>query len=534
MVHTTRFTHPIRRPHNECGAVLVISLLTLTLLSLLGGAAITTSNIEQMISANYKTSSKAKTIAAAGIEHGRVILKTTKLDDALYGAAEGTNSGKVNFDFSPGTCTITSGLSNNSCNLGVANNAYYTVTVKNNWSDSGEDADDDTDNIVIIESTGTDSTGASATIEATVMKDTNFMPDFTGALSLVGDAENQTACSLDANCRFDGRDWTAADADAYDRVQGAWQTAYDAAAASCLAGFAGQFCRNGAVVTANAAAATWTGDGEAADANWDKTTAELGGAAATKYGIGVSNLTAQAQTDSSSDLDTRVNQVKLALCGSFGATANCNNANANFSQGLDGDAYTSAFDFTNDASVGSGNALENSEIQSFVDIAKGVANTTFDAATLAGQSDTLTAAEITAMQTEDITYFDLDSAGQDLTFDTSTKVSGSGLLIIEGTEDNMVNFNGGLEWDGVVIVVGDNVGLNFGTHANGTADITGGVIVAEQKLGESSVGNLEFTWQSGGRMMYSSEQIGLVQNAVMNQGGGRVKTILYQACEGSC
>ncbi|MDY7032898.1 MAG: pilus assembly PilX N-terminal domain-containing protein [Thermodesulfobacteriota bacterium] len=72
---------------NESGAALVVALLTMTLLTLLGVAAINTSSTDILISRNYKTSTQALATAEAGVQE--VISRMSMRNDSSVSIANG-------------------------------------------------------------------------------------------------------------------------------------------------------------------------------------------------------------------------------------------------------------------------------------------------------------------------------------------------------------------------------------------------------------------------------------------------------------
>jgi len=123
---------------SERGSALLLALMILAVLVLLGGAFLSSSLSERSIAVNQTNAGKSFNIAEAGIEHTRALLPTTDIDALL--TAGGTM------------------FSNQALDQGS-----YTVNVSNNIApdfprgavsiDPGG-ANDDSDNYVVLESTG--------------------------------------------------------------------------------------------------------------------------------------------------------------------------------------------------------------------------------------------------------------------------------------------------------------------------------------------------------------------------------------------
>jgi len=141
---------------DEKGAVLAIALIMLGLFSLLGVSAVLTSSVDTKISGNYRAGIEAFYIAEAGIEHAKSVLKTISLDDALDGVDDDKNTTDDN-----GILSFGSSVS--------FNGGTYAVRVTDD-DDGDGDAWDDSNNRVIITSTGTSANGSVRKIEVVVQK----------------------------------------------------------------------------------------------------------------------------------------------------------------------------------------------------------------------------------------------------------------------------------------------------------------------------------------------------------------------------
>jgi Tfp pilus assembly protein PilX len=148
---------------NEDGSVIIISMVVLVLITMLGIWSSNTSTIEVQIAANEKDQKLVFYAAEAGIEAGRAVLSELKSDDKdnwnrlLQGIALVGHTGISTLDG-----VIEEGAGNDR-NVGIAT---FTLSVRDNDDLDGNDLVD-TDNIIIITSTGT-LRNAKAEIEAYV------------------------------------------------------------------------------------------------------------------------------------------------------------------------------------------------------------------------------------------------------------------------------------------------------------------------------------------------------------------------------
>lgn len=169
---------------NESGVVLVMALLTITLLSLLGKAALTNTEIEIKISANDRVAKETFHIAEAGIEHARTLLRTRSFDDVLEGDDDDKNEPGDNGQL----------LSNVSFG-----NGSYDVHVTDN-KDGDDDRWDDKDGTIIVTSTGSSSNGPKRVLEIVVTRITLIPTGLRGAVTSNG------SIVTDGDMQIDGRD----------------------------------------------------------------------------------------------------------------------------------------------------------------------------------------------------------------------------------------------------------------------------------------------------------------------------------------
>ncbi|KPJ66229.1 MAG: hypothetical protein AMJ45_04150 [Syntrophobacter sp. DG_60] len=127
---------------NNNGAALIITMLIMIVLTVLGIAALMTSSIETKISRNQKSSIQAFYAAEAGIEHAKVTLKGSNngFDDELLGSDGDPN-------------TADDGILSFGSLVSFGNGTYGVKIIDNHDGDG--DLFDDTDNKVVVTSTGT-------------------------------------------------------------------------------------------------------------------------------------------------------------------------------------------------------------------------------------------------------------------------------------------------------------------------------------------------------------------------------------------
>lgn len=162
-------------PKNEGGAVLVIAMLVLLLLTLMGIGAITTSGIETGIACNEKFDKKTFFTAEAGLEHIKARLQTeftnrnqSKIasgqnpdwDFALNGAVGGMEAA-TDTNFEGGAVWIM----DQALDDGGRFSCKYTVAVWNNPDDRGGVLND-TDRLLCIRSLATGPKGTRSRVEA--------------------------------------------------------------------------------------------------------------------------------------------------------------------------------------------------------------------------------------------------------------------------------------------------------------------------------------------------------------------------------
>jgi type IV pilus assembly protein PilX len=146
---------------NERGIALVVALIILAVIVLAGAIAIMTSTTDLNISANYKAGNEALYVAEAGLERAKAYLKTvTDMDSVL------TTNGGMPFGLTP----VSFG------------GGAYSVVVTNNTGDAGG-ASHDSDNTVVVTSTGTSAGSGKRVIEAVFIKPTITTPGIRGAVT---------------------------------------------------------------------------------------------------------------------------------------------------------------------------------------------------------------------------------------------------------------------------------------------------------------------------------------------------------------
>ncbi len=177
-------TRPIVR--NESGIALVTALLSMALLTLMGTAALTMTDLEIKISANDKSAKEAFYIAEAGIEHAWAILRTASFDEVLKGLDEDRDTIDDN------------GILRFGASVPFAQGAYEVRVTDND--DGDEDPWNDSDGSLIVTSTGASATGPRQKIEVVVRK---IVPNPIGLRGAVTSNGNVLA---GGNMQIDGRD----------------------------------------------------------------------------------------------------------------------------------------------------------------------------------------------------------------------------------------------------------------------------------------------------------------------------------------
>lgn len=188
---------------NNNGAVLVIALLIMAVLSLIGAAATMTSSIEIQISGNQKVGKQAFYAADAGVEHITGILQSLFVEQ---NAAKIAANQAPDWDFallgrdgtSPATDTNYAGGTTWISNANLGNDKSYSVRVWNN-SDAGDTTNDD-DRLIYARSDGSGPVGSSSSIEVVLEGGVTGQDTITGytAQAGAGAGKNYNANDLNA------------------------------------------------------------------------------------------------------------------------------------------------------------------------------------------------------------------------------------------------------------------------------------------------------------------------------------------------
>lgn len=140
-----------KKERDERGVVLVVSMLLLLVLTVIGIAAIGTSNFDILLSSVHRQRQSVFYAAEAGLDHGRSILnadantnKITAWTSKLAGATEDNPVVLLN-------------------NVTYGTGYQYTVTLRNNKEAGG--AATDTDGVVVLRSEATATDGGRAVLE---------------------------------------------------------------------------------------------------------------------------------------------------------------------------------------------------------------------------------------------------------------------------------------------------------------------------------------------------------------------------------
>lgn len=91
--------------------------------------------------------------------------------------------------------------------------------------------------------------------------------------------------------------------------------------------------------------------------------------------------------------------------------------------------------------------------------------------------------------------------------DVAGSSSGTGILIVE---NGSVDISGNFRWNGPIIITGNNVGIRY--RGGGSQSVYGATIVNE--LNNDGPANLEGDIRGNANLLYSSEALALVQNAL--------------------
>ncbi len=336
----------------------------------------------------------------------------------------------------------------------------YTVTVANN--DGEETVPDgepgyDQDGIIYIIGTGVKN-GSKASVELKIQKTQLPLPPMPAPITIIGEGNVGIGDSSDIN--VDGRDWKLID----DDISGPT------------------------------------------------------GPEAYRYAIALSNIGAGGSTqlpaDAIADLDTDIQDFQ----------------EANF-VGADAAPYTE--------SIGLDSGMTSQDLQDFVDLAKQVADNSLMASDVpssgaipgstSGSNNQITIGsqdiQLGSVDNQKITYFNMkpeDNGGiNDRAVDFQNDITGSGILIIEGTD---LKFREYLSWTGVVIVIGDDVGGGLIGDGSEEQTITGALLVDEQD--EDSF--QELVLMGDVNVHYSSEAVELAQKLVLDNGAGNITMLTWR------
>jgi type II secretory pathway pseudopilin PulG len=159
--------------------------------------------------------------------------------------------------------------------------------------------------------------------------------------------------------------------------------------------------------------------------------------------------------------------------------------------------------------------MTSQNLQDFVDMAKQVADNSLMASDVPGGLQTI---EWGSVEAPKITYFNMkpeDNGGADIQVVLNDDITGSGILIVEGTD---LIFGGDLSWTGIVIVIGDDVGGGLVGNGSKEQTITGAFIVDEQ----DTDGYYEIKLTENVNVRYSSEAVNLAQGLVFEKGIGDI------------
>jgi hypothetical protein len=199
MKEERRLAHPLA---NQRGIVLVVSLLVMVALTLIGVAANNSTVIDTGIVSNYLDGKKALYIAEAGLERGKL--------ECVQGYLGGGWSSFNNILRGPDGVSGTSDDGTFTFGTTAAHNGgTYQVRAYNDPGDKGGAVDWNA--ALMIQSTGS-YRNASTTLRMILKM--NVVPNFPGAVSLVGEAQTNfpTGGSYDpTKWWIDGRDWSLAD-----------------------------------------------------------------------------------------------------------------------------------------------------------------------------------------------------------------------------------------------------------------------------------------------------------------------------------
>jgi Tfp pilus assembly protein PilX len=432
----------MRRPRytlrNERGIALVLALMVLLVLTGLVLSYLSVSALEPQISRNLSDSARARYLAEAGIERGfNVLTKTPDWSTLIAGASGGA------------PWVAVAGLTNTT--IGAATNGgTFSVIVRN---DNGAadtpitgltaatvpamdtSANNDVNGVVILRSTGT-FTGANGqiakTIEVVVRRTT--LPPFPGAVNTPGRQDDTFINST--NFDIDGRDY------------------------GCTA----------------------PGNGCDTASNWATTSNPM------KYGQAMqagtqTNIGTTYEANAESGYNTAAKQANIKGKNTSGTYA------------------------TGTATVASDNSLNPTTMDQFINLVASSPSTTVLQSTMACPM-VLTGASSGSTSTPTLT----NGCGTNQTLNLGTRdnpkmvffkgeldpssnftglalqqgIKGAGILIVQ--DGDLKNF-GNLEWDGIVMVAGNYVGMGLMDSSNTT--IRGAAVAYESQSGEAA-GYFEF------------------------------------------
>jgi Tfp pilus assembly protein PilX len=171
--------------NNQKGIVLVVCVILVAVLLLLGATAIMISSTDINISSNYRSGKQVFYIAESGLEHARAVLKNSTFNSILLG-----NDGVSN--------TTDDGILSFGSSVNFGGGAYQVRVTDNNDGDSNSFSD--SDNTVLVTSTGTLPNGAKRTIQTLLQKIT---PNPVGVRAAI--TSNGPIDTL-GNLTVDGRD----------------------------------------------------------------------------------------------------------------------------------------------------------------------------------------------------------------------------------------------------------------------------------------------------------------------------------------
>jgi len=451
---TTGLTRRPTTRRNQRGIALVLVVMVLLCLTGLLVGYLSVSALEPQISRNLADASRARYLAEAGIERGfNVLVSTTDASNSWSGLLSGATTGRP--------WVAIAGLTNAAI-AGAANGGTFSVTIRNDngaadtpltgLSSSTQPAMDtspttDANTTVILRSAGTFN-GVTKTVEVVVRR--VAVPPFAGAVNIAG-RQSDTALNS-AAIDIDGRDY------------------------GCTAG----------------------GTGCDTATNWTVTAEPVKYAMATPPGV-QTNTGTRAEANVEQALDTPAK--RDAVKGKHRATG----------------AYT-----TGPEAVAADGAVTPSAMDDFVSVVAGNPATTVLQATRAcplvvtgspsGSSNTPTVSDgcgvrttvnLGSRQDPRLVFF-----RGELGLTVNHGIKGAGILVVQ---DGDLRNHGTLEWDGLVIVTGQNTSMAF--MRDSTTVIRGAAVAHESNAGETGGYDLYVHGAIGGLSIRSSKQnVDMVQS----------------------